>query len=222
MARAWFDLLEQTYEGKLTWEDLKREFNEEYFSAEAQDELVERFEKIQQGSRTIEEYAFEYNQLCKVVPFQVPTEREKIRRFVKSVRLDIQKYLLSQPYPSVREAIAAARRLERVSVKESGASTGSSGGSSQGSNMGPRKQDFKKKFDNRGKPYGRQPEGANRSNVTCYECGKKGHTRNQCYKTTGGCFKCGDVNHRVGECPKARERQPAPEGQRALPAPEPR
>ena len=46
MARAWYDLLEQTYEGKLAWEDLKKEFDEEYFSTEAQDELVERFEKI--------------------------------------------------------------------------------------------------------------------------------------------------------------------------------
>ena len=46
MARSWFDLLVQSHQGKLSWKDFKGEFDEEFFSADAQDEIVERLEKI--------------------------------------------------------------------------------------------------------------------------------------------------------------------------------
>ena len=55
----------------------------------------------------------------------------------------IQRFVLSQTFTTLREAIAAAKRLERVTG--GGDSGSSTGGSSQGSNSNtpPRKQEFR-------------------------------------------------------------------------------
>ena len=173
----------------------------------------------------MDEYAFEFNQLSKIAIARVPTERERVQRFVKGLRMVIQRFVLLQTFATLREAIAAAKRLERVTGGgESGSSTR---GSSQGSNSNTplRKQDFKqRRTDNRKRPYNRpQPapsQGSRNPNVVCYECGKKGHTKNQCRTRTGGCFGCGSLTHLVSQCPHSKQGAlPAPSQRQALPAP---
>ena len=62
---------------------------------EARDEIIERFDKLQQGSRSVDEYAFEFNQLSKIVVSRIPTERDRVQRFVKGLRIVIQRLILS-------------------------------------------------------------------------------------------------------------------------------
>ena len=63
----------------MTWGKFKKEFDLEYFSTEAKDELIERFDKLQQGTRTVDDYAFEFNQLSNIAISRVPTERERVQ-----------------------------------------------------------------------------------------------------------------------------------------------
>ena len=119
--------------------------------------------------------------------------------------------------------MVTARRLEQASELESG--------SSKGGNAAPEKYDQKKRKHNNQIPQDIKPLRAvdprGREvvrDVTCYECGKKGHTKNQCYRLKGGCFRCGNTEHRIAECPQVRRQDPPVlENRLALmPPPEPR
>ena len=164
---------------------------------------------------------FEFNQLCRRAASTVPTERERVRRFVKGLRMEIQRYLLSQTYPDLREALAAASRLERVSGFGPKSAVE---GSSKGSSASPVKVDRQKRkdvpeevFDVRPlramDPQGRMVN----QDVSCYECGKKGHKRNQCYRLSGGCFRCGETSHWMADCPRVQRQEFQAPGNQVLP-----
>ena len=79
-------------------------------------------------------------------------------------------------------------------------------GSSKGSNTTPEKVEHKKRKNVPGNVHDvrplrtMDPQGRIvNKDVTCYECGKKSHRRDQCYRLKGGCFRCGEMSHKIAD-----------------------
>ena len=111
-ARAWYDVLYQTSEEELTWEYFSLQFYEQFFPEDARNDMEERLLRLEQGNRKVDAYAYKFTQLCRVVTTLVPNEKVKARRFVKGLRGDIRKHLISQVPVTFREAHLTARRHE--------------------------------------------------------------------------------------------------------------
>ena len=187
-ARAWYDVLYQTCEEDLTWEYFSSQFYEQFFPEDARNDMEERLLRLEQGTRKVDDYAYEFTQLCRVVTSLVPTEKVKARRFVKGLRGEIRKHMISQVPVSFREAHLTARRHENdpgtdVSV--------------QGSQTFPEKKpQFQQSGGHssqsqRSSPYARpaqsaqsaqSPSNRKRGRVysPCSACGMKTHTPDRC------------------------------------------
>ena len=90
IARAWYDNLVLSFNGRMTWDQFKTEFCEEYFPSDAQDRLLQRFLYLRQGTRFVDEYAYEYNQLSKSATAILPTDAVKVQRFVQGLRNEVK------------------------------------------------------------------------------------------------------------------------------------
>ena len=112
IARAWFDLQYASVGGVMTWNEFKKRFYEQYFPRDDRKDMIERFMRLKQGGRTVDQYAYEFDQLSKLAATLVPTELDKADRFVRGLRENIHNYFMYQPSITVRAAHLAARRLE--------------------------------------------------------------------------------------------------------------
>ncbi|XP_070035287.1 uncharacterized protein [Nicotiana tomentosiformis] len=59
------------------------------------DELRRQFEHLKHGTMSVTEYEMEFIKLAEYVPNLIPTEREKVRRFIESLNAHIEKDMTS-------------------------------------------------------------------------------------------------------------------------------
>ncbi|GMN35317.1 hypothetical protein TIFTF001_048444 [Ficus carica] len=70
-------------------QDFVTEFRAMYYNAEILAAQQDEFTSLQQGSMTVMEAVQKFEQLARLCPELVPTEREKVRRMMKMFRTDI-------------------------------------------------------------------------------------------------------------------------------------
>ncbi|GMN26242.1 hypothetical protein TIFTF001_043972 [Ficus carica] len=75
----------------MSWQDFITEFRAMYYNAEILAVQQDEFTSLQQGSMTVMEAVQKFEQLARMCPELVQTEKEKVRRMIKMFRTDIAK-----------------------------------------------------------------------------------------------------------------------------------
>ncbi|GMN24765.1 hypothetical protein TIFTF001_040618 [Ficus carica] len=98
----------------MSWQDFVTEFRAMYYNAEILAAQQDEFTSLQQGSMTVMEAVKKFEQLDRLCPELVPTEKEKVRRMMKMFRTDISKQVSagSSPPTLVSDCISRAIRAE--------------------------------------------------------------------------------------------------------------
>ncbi|GMN40327.1 hypothetical protein TIFTF001_009553 [Ficus carica] len=98
----------------MDWQDFVTEFRAMYYNAEILAAQQDEFTSLQQGSMTVMEAVQKFEQLARLCPELVPTEREKVRRMMKMFRTDISKQVSAGSSPStlVSDCVSRAIRAE--------------------------------------------------------------------------------------------------------------
>ncbi|GMN29338.1 hypothetical protein TIFTF001_041301 [Ficus carica] len=96
------------------WQDFVTELRAMYYNAEILAAQQDEFTSLQQGSMTVMEAVQKFEQLARLCPELVPTEKEKVRRMMKMFRTDISKQVSagSSPPTLVSDCVSRAIRVE--------------------------------------------------------------------------------------------------------------
>ncbi|XP_070055332.1 uncharacterized protein [Nicotiana tomentosiformis] len=106
----------------LTWEQFSRLFLEKFLPITLREDYRMQFERLQQGSMTVTQYETRFMDLARHTLLLLPTEGERVRRFIKEpthpIRLQMAKDTGSDI--SFQAAANVARRIEMVLAQERG------------------------------------------------------------------------------------------------------
>ncbi|KAI8530179.1 hypothetical protein RHMOL_Rhmol11G0035700 [Rhododendron molle] len=106
-------------EENLTWAEFEELFKNQYFLETCREQLREQFEKLEQGSMTVSDYAVKFQSLSRFAPELVATEEMKCRRFEKGLHSFVELLIVSQRIEKFFEIVECARRAEiAIGTKE--------------------------------------------------------------------------------------------------------
>ena len=214
----------------MTWAEFEAIFEDQYFPESFKDMLREQFERLEQGTMTVSEYAMKFQALSRFAPELVSTEEKKCKRFIRGLDDSIQKFVMSGGHTNFAAVLELARNLEASGVNKKNArpptTTVSASTSSFGvvfgncGNQNRKRQGEPLQFS-RNRSTFRAPTssgfGGNspRPPMTCHQCGQPGHIRTQCPNpktlppppsrvqgAPGACFGCGGFGHVARFCPQ--------------------
>ena len=86
VARAWFDVEFVGAERDVPWEVFASRFKEQFFPTDAQEDLAEKFLRLEQGDRSVDDYAYEFTWLSRIALSIAPTDEVRARRFIRGLR----------------------------------------------------------------------------------------------------------------------------------------
>ena len=78
-----------TGEVELSWEEFKEIFLGKYFSETKQEEMREKFNRLEQGEESIEKYAHDFIALSRFALEEMSAEHRKVRKFHFGLRSSI-------------------------------------------------------------------------------------------------------------------------------------
>lgn len=70
---------------QITWEDIKKEFFDQYVPSSVKDRKAAEFLHLKQGKMTIVKYEIMFRKLFRYAPHQVANERVKLKKFQDSL-----------------------------------------------------------------------------------------------------------------------------------------
>lgn len=166
----------------VSWEKFKEEFEKRFFSASARLELERRFIYLKQNKKFVNEYAAGFTRLSRYASSMVTTEMAKVDRFSEGLNDKLKMKLSPYKYQTYAEVVEAAIDQEKMQTDKNNLRTGGQKrsmeiSSSQGRTLG------------QGQQRHAQPE-QNRTVLNFTNCGKSGHTKNNCRRLHGKCLKC--------------------------------
>ncbi|XP_059291853.1 uncharacterized protein LOC132045315 [Lycium ferocissimum] len=88
VAHVWFEMWEsERGDAALapTWAEFEEAFMERFLSDEERIAMATKFEKLEQGNKSVREYSLEFTRLSKYALYMIPTEKHKLTRFVKGL-----------------------------------------------------------------------------------------------------------------------------------------
>ncbi|GMN23203.1 hypothetical protein TIFTF001_043652 [Ficus carica] len=99
---------------QMTWEDFVEEFKEKYFNTEIMEAQQDEFDKFRQGNLSVVEAVKKFEQLARLCPHLISSERDKVRRMMRMFRSDLAVVISSGPHPplTVAECVSRAIRAE--------------------------------------------------------------------------------------------------------------
>ncbi|XP_070004972.1 uncharacterized protein [Nicotiana sylvestris] len=105
----------------LSWQEFSTLFLEKWVPRSQREEMRRQFEYLHQGDMTVSQYEVRFSELAHYAPWMVPTDRERIRRFVDGLNYPIRilmarERILSHTFEDavdVARDIEMDRRLER-------------------------------------------------------------------------------------------------------------
>ena len=83
----------------------------------AQKEMEERFIRLQQLNRSVNEYAAEFLRLSQFAPYMVTDEEKRASKFQQGLKIDIQIFL--KQLKAYSQVLSIAREVERGLEKKS-------------------------------------------------------------------------------------------------------
>ena len=135
----------------------------------------------------------------------VAEEEDRANRFQQGLRLDIQKFLVTQPLRTYSQVLSAARSLEQVVEKENKSKV----------QARPLKRPFDqviKRPTSRfgGAPHNKQQFTSSPRTIVCGFCQLPGHHRGECRRANKLCLACGAKDHQLMNCPFKDQRSIVP------------
>ncbi|GMN22348.1 hypothetical protein TIFTF001_047428 [Ficus carica] len=95
----------------MTWEDFVDEFKKKYFNTEVMEAQQDEFNNFRQGNLSVTEAIKKFEQLARLCPHLISSEREKVRRMMRMFRSYLAVVISSGPYPPITVAKCVNRAI---------------------------------------------------------------------------------------------------------------
>ncbi|KAI3665674.1 hypothetical protein L6452_44304 [Arctium lappa] len=207
--------LEASVLDKLNWETFKRKVLEEYCNERSMDRIIKEFRNLNKGSLIMKEYYKLFMDKLGLVGHLIPTEKEKIKAYIKGLPTEMMNMVRVSKASTLREAIEETQlvedsygleKVERGGITEKRRWEGSSVHSKRlrqfNNNQrgtGPRKEvPYCSKCQS--KHFGL----CNLGSESCFKCGKSGYSFRDCPIRGHICFEFRAPGHIRSECPKLK------------------
>ncbi|GMN26876.1 hypothetical protein TIFTF001_046097 [Ficus carica] len=82
---------------QMTLEDFVEEFKEKYFNTEIMEAQQDEFDKFRQGNLSVAEAVKKFEQLARLCPHLISSERDKVRRMMRMFRSDLAVVISNGP-----------------------------------------------------------------------------------------------------------------------------
>ncbi|KAJ9536200.1 hypothetical protein OSB04_un000625 [Centaurea solstitialis] len=193
----------------MSWEDFRGIFIEKFCPKSEVKQLEEEFLRLEQGKMTVREYTTSFIQKARFAEHQVSTEERKIESYIWGLSASIREFVQTMKPRTFQEAVDAAGVREREKKRQE-EERGNLKRKWEDHSKEPRdtkpKSGLKKSDDEVSIPLcnkcnKRHPGECRYGSMTCYRCGKPGHTIRTCNETPT-CFECGKSGHIRTNCPK--------------------
>ncbi|XP_015169165.1 uncharacterized protein [Solanum tuberosum] len=114
----------------VTWTEFSEAFLARFISSSIRDQLRDQFARLEQGSMTVLEYEARFHELSRHAAMILPTEEERVRCFVRGLRLQlrIQTQSLVSAGRSFLDVVDHVRTIEQLRREAQGASLQTSEG----------------------------------------------------------------------------------------------
>ncbi|XP_058223234.1 uncharacterized protein LOC131332942 [Rhododendron vialii] len=96
----------------LTCAEFETLFEEQYFPETSREQLRDQFERLEQGSMTVSEYAQKFQSLSQLAPELVAMEERKCRRFEKGLHNTVRRMVMVQRKTKNAEVVECAKRTQ--------------------------------------------------------------------------------------------------------------
>uniref|UniRef100_A0A6N2MLC2 Retrotransposon gag domain-containing protein n=1 Tax=Salix viminalis TaxID=40686 RepID=A0A6N2MLC2_SALVM len=109
---SWFESRKRArpIQGEWTWEEFSTMFLDRCSTYE--------FERLSQGSMTVDEYDMKFTQLSRYAKHVLPTEEWRVKRFIKGLKSSIYIEMVSQVFSSYSSAVDYARLIEAQELED--------------------------------------------------------------------------------------------------------
>ncbi|KZV44282.1 hypothetical protein F511_10401 [Dorcoceras hygrometricum] len=207
----------------ITWEIFCEAFRQEYTPESYFSSREREFDNLKQGDMRVAEYARRFSALLVYMPHVANKERTKMNKFLKGLRLDLYRMVLSGSPATFMEALNNAVYIEESlmdpdapvqqttgrapqPVQAASQSYQSPHGSQQPSRhqFRPRGKQFKKKGHSSSSGSVSSSSGSGSGSGSgggfCGQCGGR-HETSQCRGVRGLCHLCGQPGHFARACP---------------------
>ncbi|OVA15182.1 zinc finger protein [Macleaya cordata] len=125
-AATWWDTQSRLVDPiQLTWTQFKELFVEHYFPFPARQAMAREFQELKQGdNQTVLEYENEFDQLLLFASHLIPTEQDKIDKFLNGLHSGIARHMIGQPsFDTYQKVVNCAKahdyRIEEARKKKS-------------------------------------------------------------------------------------------------------
>ena len=223
IARTWWLAEEARLERPITWTTFSKSFYSRFFPATARKDMAEQFIRLQQGDKSVDQYAAEFLRLSRFAPYMIADEEDRASRFLQGLKLDLQAFLTVQQMKTYSEVLTAAREVERVLQRKQESQAMKRPFVPMGRGVPFRAAKIQRQ------PFRPAPYQTAQPITVCSYCEKPGHSRQNCRRANGLCLICGSRGHAVETCPHNRRfgvanqtlpGLPGPSGQRVVPGPQ--
>ncbi|KAJ9548812.1 hypothetical protein OSB04_021355 [Centaurea solstitialis] len=176
-----------------TWEKFVERFKMQFCPLAATKKLEEDFMKLEQGSKTVQEYTSSFIEKARFAEIYIPTEARRIERYIWGLRANIRELVLNMHHGTFQSVVDAAENTEREKMRQMGDRSGEKR-KWEGMNFDSKKLRALR-FESKGTPAG--------SGRTCPKCHRT--HRGECLADSKACYRCGSLSHYSKDCPVTRK-----------------
>ncbi|KAI3759549.1 hypothetical protein L6452_07441 [Arctium lappa] len=182
--------IEATVLAQLSWEAFKKKVMEEFCNEQAMDRIIDEFPGLKNGNLSVKEYNKSFMDKLGLVGHLVPTEREKIKAYIKGLPTEMMNMV----------------RVERNGVVEKRKWEGGPTSSKRPSHFNSKQRGNSTRRDSPwcSKCRSKHTSPCNSGSTPCFKCGKLGHRFSDCTIKERICFECKESGHIRSECPKVK------------------
>jgi hypothetical protein len=97
---SWFESRKRArpVKAQWTWKKFSSMFLDRFFPQNVRDARLYEFERLSQGSMTVDEYDLKFTQLSRYAEHLLPT-KWRVKRFIRGLKSSMYKVMVSQVFP---------------------------------------------------------------------------------------------------------------------------